>query len=152
MKKFRRSHSESEQDFELNLASIIDCFTVLIAFLLVSASFVSIGVLDAEVAASGSEVTEKEDSPVQLVIDLKSDRSILVYLSGQINRIHRIQAKTRGEWNFDALTDRLAIVKGEWPALKSATLLADNKVAYRDVVKSMEVARLAVPTVNLGGF
>ena len=40
------------QDFELNLASLIDCFTVLITFLLASASFLSVGILDAGVAAA----------------------------------------------------------------------------------------------------
>jgi biopolymer transport protein ExbD len=42
----------NSQDADINLAPIIDCFTVLIAFMLVSASFLSIGVLDAGIAAA----------------------------------------------------------------------------------------------------
>ncbi|RYZ61531.1 MAG: hypothetical protein EOP09_19835, partial [Proteobacteria bacterium] len=34
-------------EFDLNLAPIIDCFTVLITFLLVSASFLSVSIFDA---------------------------------------------------------------------------------------------------------
>mgnify|MGYP003351965824 CR=1 FL=1 len=45
------------QDFELNLASIIDCLTVIIAFLLLSSSFVSYGTLDTAVAALDEGVT-----------------------------------------------------------------------------------------------
>ena len=49
MSRFRkRAHAEGEQDFELNITSIIDCFTVLIAFILTSASFISIGIIDAD--------------------------------------------------------------------------------------------------------
>ena len=44
------SDSKNSLDFELNLAPIIDCFTVLIAFILISASFASINILDAGIA------------------------------------------------------------------------------------------------------
>ena len=48
MRRGKRKHA-GETDFELNLASIIDCFTVLITYLLVSASFISLGILDVSV-------------------------------------------------------------------------------------------------------
>ena len=40
-----------ELDFDLNLAPIIDCFTVLITFLLISASYISINIIEASVAS-----------------------------------------------------------------------------------------------------
>jgi biopolymer transport protein ExbD len=157
MRSFRRSFGHAphgaELGFELNLASIIDCLTVLIAFVLVSASFASVGILDATVAAGGAETTASP-SPIDVVIDLKQDRSIFVVLSGGVQKVHRILPAPRqpGRWNYNALSDRLAIIKGEWPKLAAVTLQADDGVDYRDVVKTMEISRLAVPTVNLGGY
>lgn len=142
----------SSQDFELNLAPIIDCLTVLIAFVLISASYLSIGVLDSGVAASGATQTLATDSPVSLAIDLRSDHSILVSLSGKVHRDHSIPPGPDGEWNYNSLTDHLAFIKGEWPMLQQAVLMADNGVDYQQVIKSMEITRKAVPSVFLGGF
>ncbi len=142
----------SGQDFDLNLAPIIDCLTVLIAFVLISASYLSVGVLEAGVAASGATQQVDVTSPVSLSIDLRRDHSILVTLSGKKHRSHVVPAAPGGRWNYDALTDHLAFVKSEWPMLKQAVLMAENDVDYREVVKSMEITRKAVPSVFLGGF
>ena len=48
------SSDSQSGDFELNLASMIDCFTVLIAFLLASSSFLSIGALDVSVIGASA--------------------------------------------------------------------------------------------------
>ena len=50
------------KDFDLNLAPIIDCMTVLITFMLASASFLSIGILDAGVAAAGATAVTDQAS------------------------------------------------------------------------------------------
>src|SRR5437588_4073509 len=78
----------SGQDFDLNLAPIIDCLTVLIAFVLISASYLSVGILEAGVAASGATQQVDVSSPVSLAIDLRRDHSILVTLSGKSHRSH----------------------------------------------------------------
>ena len=149
--RFSRRRGGGSQEFELNLAPIIDCMTVLIAFVLVGASYLSVGVLEAGTATAGAVQSVEDPSSVQLTIELKNDKSIIVNLSGRENRSHRILP--RGDKrNYDALTDRLAIVKGEWPALKQVVVSADNTVDYREVVKSMEITRKAVPNVLLGGF
>ena len=86
-------HGELEQDFELNIASIIDCFVVLIAFILISTSFFSIGILDAEVSGGGADasVAKAEETAV---IELKADHSILVKHGTGRNASTRIDRKS----------------------------------------------------------
>jgi biopolymer transport protein ExbD len=50
-----RKSKGASQDFDLNLAPIIDCITVLIAFILISTSFISIGLLDAGIATETAQ-------------------------------------------------------------------------------------------------
>ena len=57
------SDNNSNQDFEINLAPIIDCFTVLITYLLVSASFLSLAVFDVEVAIN-QPTLKTENAPL----------------------------------------------------------------------------------------
>jgi len=162
-RKWRKKAQDQDQDFELNIAAIIDCFVVLIAFLLISTSFVAVGIIDAEVAASGEEQIESalSESPVQVTIHLKSDQSIDLHVRGEVERDYTFSAVKKSglsgftgtpSWDHEKLIDHLAILKGEWPKLQSAILLADNTVAYQDVIRSMEVARTAISHIALGGY
>ncbi len=153
-KKGFLKHGEFEQDFELNIASIIDCFVVLIAFVLVSTSFFSIGIIDAEVAGSSDAVAAAEADSV--LIEMKADHSMVVRSSKSSAGAVRISGlKSAGKakaWDLEKLAAALQSMKERLPELRSAIVVADNSVAYRDVMASMEAARGQVPNVNLGGF
>jgi biopolymer transport protein ExbD len=148
--------SHSNLDVELNLAPIIDCFTVLITFMLASASFLSIGILDAGIAAAGATAaTPSAPPPITLSIELKDSHAIVVKVTGKENRTATIPAAQKdgsADWNHDQLTAQLNELKGRYPAVQAATLSADNGVEYKTIVKSMEVVRKSVPAVLLGGF
>ena len=139
------------QDFELNLASIIDCFTVLIAFMLASASFVSIGILDAGVAAASATQTGGAPPSLQLTIALKSDHTAELQVTGKIKRMQSIPA-LGNEWDYATLSKQLGQLKAQVPDLQAVTLVADNTLPYREVIKSMELIRKTIPVVLLGGF
>jgi biopolymer transport protein ExbD len=144
-----RGHAD--QDFELNLASIIDCFTVLIAFMLVSAAFVSIGILDAGVAAAGAIAKDGPPPPIQITLSLALDQSMELKVTGKMTSEAKIPAKN-GAADYEKLGAQLSGIKQQWSEASAMTLVPDTKVAYRDVVKTMEVARKSMPAVLLGGF
>jgi len=141
----------SSQDFELNLASIIDCFTVLIAFMLASASFLSIGILDAGVAAAGATATGETPPPVNVAVELSRGQKLTVKVTGKSNHTTPLAGKD-GQWDHEGLTRTLASIKTQYPKVSALTLTAENDVEYKDVVKVMEVARKTLPAVMLGGF
>ena len=132
------------QDFELNLASIIDCLTVLITFTLASASFLSIGILDAGVSAAGDEAKTEVPPEITLGIELKQDLKIDLKILGKVNKIEST--------TFEMLTPYLKELRAQWPALNSATLLAQNTVEYKEVIRVMEEVKKSLPLVLLGGF
>jgi biopolymer transport protein ExbD len=139
------------QDFELNLASIIDAFTVLIAFMLASASFLSIGILDAGVAAAGATAAAGTPPSINVTIELAPDSRMVVKTTGKSQASTPITAKS-GTWDYDSLTSALGQLKTKYPDVNAVTLVADNVVQYKDVVKAMEVTRKTLPVVLLGGF
>ncbi len=142
------------QDFEINLAPIIDCLTVLITFILASASFLSIGILDAGIAAAGTAAKDAKDSPppaVSVTVELGTAKSMVVKLQGKASSTQTITAKN-GEYNLDDLKENLGGIKSKWPDVNAVVLTADNGVEYRYVVKTMESIRKTIPAVMLGGF
>lgn len=148
----------NSQDVELNLASIIDCFTVLIAFMLASASFLSIGILDAGIAAAGAAPTTAGPPSINVTIELSADHAMTVKLSGKATSSQTLKAlpgtgaSKDGAWDYAALTEALGSTKAKYADLAAVTLTADNATEYKDVVKTMETIRKTIPVVMLGGF
>jgi biopolymer transport protein ExbD len=140
------------QDFELNLASIIDCLTVLITFLLASTAFISIGILDAGVAAGGTQAQDGTPPPVNITLELGAGHSMTVKTSGKASSSNTIPAVNGAEWNMNALTQRLQALHQQWPTVNAVTLSADGNVEYKDVVQVMDTTRKTIPVVLLGGF
>lgn len=146
------SGGSNSTDFDLNITPIIDAFTVLIAFMLASASFLSIGILDAGIAAGGAEATPNtEPPPVTIQITLQPDRSIRFEVSGKENSKYSVPANDGG-WNLGESAKRLEALKAKWPTVNALTLTAENTVEYKDVVTVMESTRKSHPNVLLGGF
>lgn len=143
---------EEEADFELNLASIIDCFTVLITFMLASASFISIGILDAGVAASASATAEKSTPPpVNYTLELYKDFKYVLKVKGKSNSTETIHGKD-GAWDYASLEKQLVGLKAKWPEVGAITLEAQNDVQYKEVVLTMDRVRKTLPAVLLGGY
>ncbi len=139
------------QDFELNLASIIDCLTVLITFLLASTAFISIGILDAGVAAAGTQSDNTAPPPVNISMELNPSHSITVKTSGKATSSVQIAAHGT-DWDLEGLNQKLQALHQQWPMVNAITLSADNTVEYKDVVQVMDAARKNIPVVLLGGF
>lgn len=138
------------QEFDLNLAPIIDCLTVLIAFMLASTAFLSIGILDAGVAAgSGSQAGTPPS--VMITLELGQEKSLLLKVTGKANSSLTLPPSGQG-WDLSLLSRDLGELKSKWPEVNGLTLSADNKTRYEDVVRVMDTVRQTLPVVILGGF
>lgn len=133
------------QDFELNLASIIDCFTVLIAFMLASASFLAVGVLDAGISAASAAPSETKPPSIQVEVTLKSENRIALKVTGKTNLNREFGSESE-------LLENLKSLRAQNSDLASLTLQAEDQVPYKRVVASMEQIRKTVPGILLGGF
>jgi len=124
---------------------------VLIAFMLASASFLSIGILDAGVAAAGATAASSAPPSINVTIELSPDNKMIVKTSGKSQSSSSISARG-GSWDYDSLTQALSGLKSHYPDVSAVTLTAENTVQYKDVVKAMEITRKILPVVLLGGF
>lgn len=140
-------------DFELNLASIIDCFVVLIAFLLISSSYLAIGMLDAGVQAGQvAPSTDSAPPPVQVTIEILEGGRVQLKLKGKSNETSVIAATQNGAWDWAELSHRLEGVRKTWPGVDGVTLTASKDIEYKNVVEGMESIRKTIPMVLLGEF
>ncbi|OFZ23341.1 MAG: hypothetical protein A2X94_03840 [Bdellovibrionales bacterium GWB1_55_8] len=143
---------KQEQDFDLNLAPIIDCFVVLIAFVMISAAFASIGILDAGIAAGGAAPLAVTDPEVRLKVELSPDGAIGMQLTGKEAREITLPPLKNGGYDIPAMGQKVAEIKAKWPSLEKTRLTAENKVPYQEVISSIETIRKSIPGVALDGF
>ncbi len=146
------SDANSGQDFDLNLAPIIDCMTVLIAFMLASTAFLSIGILDAGVAAAGAQSTDHvTPPPIQITLEMAPEQTLVLKVTGQTSFTRNLPRAGQG-WDYARLVRELGELKKTYPELSAVVLSADNPSHYQDVVNTMETLRPLAPAVLLGGF
>lgn len=141
----------SSQDFDLNLAPIIDCFTVLITFMLVSASFLAIGIFDAGAGAAGQTAAKDAPPPIIVQLELRDQFGMEIQLSGKATDKIKLPA-AQGDWDYAGLTRELTNIKTKWPQSDSVILSASDDIEYLQIVKIMEKLRKLTPAVLLGGF
>ncbi len=131
-------------DFDLNLAPIIDCFVVLITFMLASASFLSISIFDAGFTPTEAQ-GDPTPPPLTVALDLKKNGSLQVITKGKLN-------STSTFANPDEVAEALRQLKEKYPGVESMTITADAEVEYESIVKAMEKTRKYMPGMVLGGF
>ena len=141
----------SEQDFDLNIAPIIDCFTVLIAYLLISASFVSMGFFDVGVSTTSEVTTPTQPLEPQefMSVELGPANALVLHLRGPETSSITVPAKS-GTRDYDALLSAVSSAKSRWPNLTDASVTADSRVQYREVIRAIEALKKQMPKVFVG--
>ncbi len=131
------SGSDKDTDFELNLASIIDCFTVLITYLLVSASFITLGVLDVTVTSSLATSEQTHTHDISLSVGIKPGGRFSILLEGTQKAAYSIDPKDGG-WDYDTLISQLKVIHEKYPDLQGGVVNVEDNIIYKDVVKTIE--------------
>lgn len=137
------------QDFELNLAPIIDCFTVLVTFLLASSTFISIGLLDAGISAGAASATDSEPPPIQITLSMQKNKSIVVRTEGKMKQTVSVQP-VDGKFGLKQLGEHLTGLRKQFPTVTGLTVNPDDANLYNEVIEVMDEARKTQPAVLLG--
>lgn len=139
-------------DLDLNIVPVIDCLTVLITFLLVSASFISIGMIGTG-AASFSEKAAATTDPrhdVLLSVRMGAQGGWLLRLTGRKVVTVSVPPWADGRRDYEGLTAAIEKAREEFPELGEAAVSADPSIEYREVVRAVETVRRQVPKVYVG--
>lgn len=146
----------SNQDIDLNLAPIIDCFTVLITYLLVTASFLTLTSVDVSVSATGTAAASapsSEPPPMTMSIELKVGGEMEIQIRGGLeNRklSYLVPAET-GAWNMALLNSRLLQIQKKWPTLTDVNVTAEPTIIYKDIVSILHKIQSVMPKVYISG-
>jgi biopolymer transport protein ExbD len=146
----------NEEEFELNLAPIIDCFTVLITYMLVSASFLSLSMLEvqpipipipsSDVEPPQSELVKKD---ISLVIEIDLNGTVHLKMTGTPVNLMTVSG-FENKINEQALEEKLKYVQTLTKNLKDASIKANRSLKYKQLAIVIEKVKLFYPTVFVG--
>ena len=151
MQKLGRKHIREAE--ELNITAFMNLMVILVPFLLITAVFSRMTVL--ELNLPGLNAKHDNDKKVKLSLELvlrNKSFDIQDANLGLIKRLERIPGKTR----WDQFSKVLLEIKRKFPAERNITILVEPEVNYKTLIKAMDYVRsadvvegLSVETVEL---
>src|SRR6202048_5196070 len=123
---------------ELLLVPMIDIFTVLVTFLLMTAVFSRTVILQLNLPASQ---TEFRDPPPGLQLEVMVRRDLIQVADRNTGPLATLP-NTPGGYNYDALTEYLKRVKAKFPQKTDASILLEADTPYDTLVQVMDRVRV----------
>jgi len=133
----RHRHKEVQ---ELNITAFMNLMVVLTPFLLITAVFSRLAILELNLPASQSQAQVDETPEFQLEITVR-DSGIEVgdRNAGTLNRIE----KSGNDYRLDELSAYLERIKQQFPDKADATVLLEPDISYQVLVAVMDRVRVA---------
>ncbi len=152
MARFKRRKAASlETDIMelLNLTPMMDVFTVLVVFLLITAVFTSITVMDLSVPTSaGGAASIKPNFAIEVIVR----KAGLEIANGRA--VEAAIPKKDGKYDLQLLSEMLDRLKAKYPEKEDATVLMEPKIEYDYLVQVMDTVRGAktplFPKISIG--
>ena len=135
----RRIHRRKHPAAELNITAFMNLMVVLVPFLLMTAVFSHIPILDLNLPPPGAADKQKpKKPPYELRVTIRGN--MLVISDNRLGLIKRIPSKG-GEHDYARLKQTLKQVKARLPQHSNITILAEQKTSYNDLIRTMDNSR-----------
>ncbi len=135
----RRIKRKKHPAVELNITAFMNLMVVLVPFLLMTAVFSHITILDLNLPpASAGGKDDKKRPPLEFRVTIRKNALVLSDNRGGL--IKRIPKTAQGH-NFALLKDTLKAVKARYPDKTNLTILSEANTAYNDMIQVMDGAR-----------
>lgn len=138
MKLVRRNHIRD--DVELNITAFLNLMVILIPFLLITAVFSRVTVLELNLPSKSTIAKQEEKIKLQLELVIRQDSfEIRDSNLGRIKYFPRSEKDT----NWKVFTNVLVEIKSRFPEEQNITLLLEPKITYKTLIKVMDRVRYA---------
>jgi biopolymer transport protein ExbD len=137
MRKLMRHH---RQPSELLLVPMIDIFTVLVTFLLMTAVFSRTVILELKLPTNSQSFVEPPPGLELEVLVRQNMVQVADRKTGPLATFPRTDPN--GPYDMKGLSDYLQVVKARYPEKTEATLLLEKDIPYDTLVQMMDTMRI----------
>lgn len=135
----RRHHykSKSKEPPEMDITTFLNLMVVLIPFLLISAVFSRITIMELNIPSGPGNAADKPQITVEVIIrekglEIGNGRGVIANFP-----------KVDGQYNFKKLSESLLKIKQNYPDKTDAVILVELDIEYDHMVKVMDAVRSA---------
>ncbi len=140
----------SSTEVELNITPIIDCFTVLITFLLASASFLSIGFFEASTPGTSAPADGTPPPDLEAMVKVHPAQKLEITFKG--NRSDTIRFDLSTKEGIEVMDRELDALKKSKYSLSQFLISADDGVEYKSMMEVMGYLNKTEIPVIVGDF
>ncbi len=135
----RKLHKQSD---ELNITAFMNLMVILVPFLLITAVFSRMTILELNIPPPSQVQDNEQPDPkdFQLVVTIRKDGLEVGDTNGGL--IRAID-KQDGQYNYRELSDLLQQIKVRFPEKTNANILSELDVSYNTLVQVMDKVRVA---------
>jgi biopolymer transport protein ExbD len=136
----RISRSRHKEQEEMNITAFMNLMVVLVPFLLITAVFTHLSIIELHLPSLGDSSQNKKDKPeFNLQVTIRNDALVLSDTQGGL--IRKID-KTGKTFDYKLLNATLQQVKARFPDKTNATILAEPNTEYDTLVQVMDAVRM----------
>ena len=136
----RRRGRYNDDTAELNITAFMNLMVILVPFLLITAVFSRLAILELNLPGSSNEPVEQQDQVFQLEIIVRSDK---IEVGDRNQGLLGIYPNTEDGYDYAALSTKLSQLKERYPSKTDAAILLEQDIAYDTLVQVMDRVRLA---------
>lgn len=133
-RRFRRHRPEVQ---EMNITAFMNLMVILVPFLLITAVFTRMTILELHLPASSSGPANTQQLQLEVII-----RGDAIEIGERSRGVIRRIAKTEKGHDTKTLSQVLQQVKSKFPDKTSATILSEASTSYETMVRVMDAVRV----------
>jgi len=139
MIRSRKGGRRNVETAELNITAFMNLMVILVPFLLITAVFSRLAILELNLPGSSSEPVEPQDQAFQLEVIVRADK---IEVGDRNQGLLGIYPNTADGYDYDALSTKLAELKHRYPGKTDAATLLEQDISYDTVVQVMDRVRI----------
>jgi len=141
MRSRRGGRRQNDDTAELNITAFMNLMVILVPFLLITAVFSRLAILELNLPGSSTEPVEPQDQVFQLEVIVRSDK---IEVGDRNQGLLGIYPNSEDGYDFEAVGDKLVDLKARYPDKTDASILLEQDVAYDTLVQIMDTVRVSV--------
>ncbi|HFB67079.1 MAG TPA: biopolymer transporter ExbD [Aeromonadales bacterium] len=138
IKRIKRNKKNTQ--VELDITAFMNLMVVLVPFLLMTAVFTNISILDLKLPGMSSAATKKDNKKPEFELQVTVRKNALDLSDTKGGLIKHIPV-TKSGYNYVLLNQTLRIIKYKFPEKTNITILSEPYTSYDTLVQLMDTVR-----------
>ena len=136
----RGGRHHNDDTAELNITAFMNLMVILVPFLLITAVFSRLAILELNLPASSTEPADPQELTFQLEVIVRQNQ---IEVGDRNVGALGIYPNDAEGYDYEALSEKLTEIKESYPDKTDASILLESEIAYDTLVQVMDRVRIA---------